>query len=100
MRQLLLLTAICLLTTSTFAENPSYCEAVVYRPWFKRFVVEVSYGNANTSKHKLVRKETGKPMKFDSEAGILNYMAKDGWKLVSVYHTRGGDSHFFLKKED
>jgi hypothetical protein len=82
-----------------YAQNPiKYCDLTVYRPFFKNYVAEMHVdGNVKTSQT-LLRDNAGKPMKFASESDAVNYVAQQGWELVTAYNRHGGESHFFLKK--
>ncbi len=97
MRKHLLIAALCLLTTTAFADN-RICELSVYQPNFKRWVAEVNYSDAPKNKFDKILNSDGKKMRFNSKLDALNYVMKDGWQLVSVYHNHSGETHFFLKK--
>jgi hypothetical protein len=99
MKKFLLLTAFGLLATAgAFAQSATkYCDLVVYRPGFKNYVAEMHVDGNSRTKESLVRDASGAPMKFASEADAINYLAKQGWELVTAY-SRSSETHFFLKK--
>ncbi len=100
MKRYFLIAVLTLGTGATYAQkNATYCQLNVYQPAFKNYVAKVSYGDeGNKARFVLLKNETGSKMKFSNEIQALNYIAKQGWELVSTYHNHGGETRFFLKK--
>ena len=101
MKKYLLIGAISAFSATTFAQKAtSYCDLDVYRPGFKNYIATANFGNGrkNATKANALKDASGRIIKFVSEVEAVNYMAGQGWELVTSYHTHGGDTHFFLKK--
>lgn len=77
-------------------KQEQYCEMVTYQPGFKSvYVAELSYGDES----RVMRDSNGHKLKFRSETEALNKLGSEGWTLVSMYKVRGGDTHFFLRRQ-
>jgi hypothetical protein len=102
MKQNILIAAMAMLCTPALAQNaPKYCDLDVYRPAFKNYVATVNYGTEHkkvTVKNNAIKDASGSTVKFLSELEAVNYMAQQGWELVSSYKVHGGDTHFYMKK--
>ena len=101
MKRLLLTAAIFALSAPVFAQDKaSYCDLDVYRPGFNKYIATADYGNGSKIRVKTsaLKDGAGKIIKFRSELEAVNYMAKQGWEIVSTYHNKGGSTHFFMKK--
>ena len=102
MKQNILIAAMAMLCTPAMAQNTTkYCDLDVYRPGFNKLVATVNYGTEHkrvTLKNNAVRDASGNTVKFLSELEAVNYMARQGWELVSSYRVHGGDTHFYMKK--
>lgn len=101
MKKYLITAAISIFSTVSFAQNvTSYCDLDVYRPGVKNYIATADYGNGLkiTAKTAALKDASGNTLKFRSEIEALNYMARQGWELVTSYHIHGGETHFFLKR--
>lgn len=95
-----LLFALLLLgTTTAHAQNTGkYCEVTVFAPGFKNYVASVNYGDKTDNHHNFIKDKDDLKMQFATNVAVLNYMAAQGWQLVSCeYHS--GETHFYMKKE-
>ena len=70
-------------TDTTVAEQ--YCSVNVYpRALSNRVTIEVDYGEARSVwKNNRLKDEGGNVVKFNSYIDAMNYMGKQGWKLVN-----------------
>jgi hypothetical protein len=77
-----------------------YCELLVYRPGFKSgvYVAEMHVDGMATTKSTILRDNAGHRMKFASGTDAVNYVAKQGWELVTVNRSHNGDIVYTLKK--
>jgi hypothetical protein len=101
MRKTILISALMLCTSvAGWAQNAAkYCELIVYRPNFKNYVAEMHSDGGTTRQQSLLRDAKGNVMKFTDEAEALNYIARQGWDLVSSYYNNHRDeTHFIVKK--
>ncbi len=101
MKKILFVAAIILCSASTFAQKQeTYCDLRVYQPGFKNYIAKVIYRDShqNNRNGEAIKDQAGNLIKFPNEIEALNYFTKQGWELVTAYHTHGGDTHFFLKK--
>lgn len=82
-----------------------YCEVVATGKLFsKKVSIEVSFGEFQSIwKDNRLRTEEGKLRNFNNIVDALNYMGKQGWKLVNAFPINEGSSnniyHFYFKKE-
>jgi hypothetical protein len=97
-------------TFSTYAQQDSsrveqYCEVIASEVVFsKKVAIDIDYGEGrSTWKDNRLRAENGKLKKFNSLIDALNYLGKDGWKLVNAFPFSPGTGpavyHYVLKKE-
>ena len=81
-----------------------YCEMIAAGRMFSVKVnIDVNYGEERSIwKDYRIKDDNGKLQKFNSIVDGLNYLGKNGWKLVLTYPvTVGGETsyYFLLKKE-
>ena len=96
---LLILPISLLLATGAYAQNNGkYADLIVYKPNFDRYLAELHVADGSVRERLTVlRDQSGRKIRFASEAEALNYVAKQGWELVSSYH-KSGDTHFIIRK--
>jgi hypothetical protein len=78
-----------------------YCQLVAVGLLPGNVKIMVDYGTHPRGHHEPIMDEsTGRPMRFGSVIGALNYMASKGWSLVTTYPlsnaTGGGKTYHFL----
>jgi len=102
MRKLLLISAFTLCSTAgVFAQNTvKYCDLVVYKPNFKNFIAEMHVDGDARPRFTKLRDAAGNKLKFATEAEAINYVAKQGWELVTAYNRNHSETHFIMKKSD
>ena len=87
-------------STETTVEQ--YCDIISSRVSASKVIIEVDYGNEKRNWKSNRLKEDGKLKKFNSDIDAINYMGKNGWKLVNTYtiaNVSGAVVHYILKKE-
>jgi hypothetical protein len=102
MKPVLFAVVVLLFANTAFAQNnTTYCDLKVYKQEFTSYVyfAALNYSEAPRKKFTVITGKDGKKEKFSSEMDALNYMLKQGWYLVTAYHSHEGETHFFLKKE-
>ncbi len=99
MKKIFLAGIVLLMASVTcMAQNAKYADLVVYRPAFKNYNAELHVGDKG-KKQTLIRDKSGAAMKFPDEAAAVNYVAQQGWEVVSAwYNHHEGATHFLLKK--
>lgn len=86
-----------------------YCEVVATgRLFSKKVTIDIDYGEARSIwKDNRLKDEGGTVKKFNTVVDALNYLGKQGWKLVNAFPMiDGGTSsssssvyHFYFKRE-
>ena len=96
-------TAIHAQSDSTIVEQ--YCEVVATaRLLSNKVTVNIDYGEERSIwKDYRLRDDEGKLKKFNSVIDAINYLGKEGWKLVNAFPVTVGNSpsvyHYVFKKE-
>jgi len=75
-----------------------YSDLQVFQPGFKNYIAELHIDGGQSASKSLIRDKDGNKMKFAKQAEALNYVAEQGWELVSSWHGNG-ITHFILKKK-
>lgn len=79
-----------------------YCELTGVQKFMSaKNTIDVDFGNSPWPEK--MKGEDGKKITFNSVVDGLNYMAADGWEVVTAYHYSQGQQlvlHFLLKKEE
>lgn len=107
--KLSLITVLLFLSFSVFAQDTTkveqYCEVVATsRLLSNKVTIDVDYGDERSiwKDHRL-RTDEGKLKKFNTVMDALNFLGKDGWKLVNAFPISDGNSpkvyHYVFKKE-
>ena len=89
MKRLVLLIALCICTTTLFAEGRVFCEIREYHTFGKTKKIVIDYGQEQlrgNSMQILVDGE-GNRVEFNSMIDALNYMESLGWNFVQAYVT-------------
>ncbi|HEV7781051.1 MAG TPA: hypothetical protein VGO58_07275 [Chitinophagaceae bacterium] len=83
-----------------------YCKLVVTgRMLSSKVVISVDYGEERSLwKDNRLKNDDGKLVKFNSEIDALNYLGKQGWKLVNAYPVATTSNsvpiyHYVFRKE-
>ena len=82
-----------------------YCEVVATPKLLSNKVtIDVDYGDERSFwKDNRLRDESGKLKKFNTTIDALNYLGKQGWKLVNAFPVYTGSNtqiyHYVLRKE-
>jgi hypothetical protein len=82
-----------------------YCEVVVTELIMSNKVaIDIDYGEERKRiRDNRLKEENGKLKKFNTVIDALNYLGKNGWKLVNAFpfNTRSGptDYHYVFRKE-
>ena len=107
MNKLVLTFLLVLSSLSVFSQNKIGEKHVVYiellgktSMFSTKVKVSVDLGQPLSETYKL-RDEDGKPLKFNTMVGVLNYMTSKGWEFVNAYPITIGNQnvyHFILKK--
>jgi hypothetical protein len=66
-----------------------YCLAVIYRG-FSKYEASIDDGTGKKSKDMMIKDEKGKPMKFNAVINFVNYLAQNGWSIISSYEDTSG----------
>ncbi len=83
-----------------------YCEVTIEtRSSFSsnKVVIKVDYGQQrNVWKQNWLKDKGGKPQKFNSPVDAINFMGKEGWKLVNAFGLGGGadSTHCYIFKKE
>ncbi len=92
MKKLLIFTIILFVYVSVFGqEDPDrveqYCEVVATpRILSNRVTIDVDYGEERSAwRDNRLREDNGRLKKFNSVIDALNFMARDGWRLVNAF---------------
>ena len=69
-----------------------------------KVTIDINYGEARSFwKDYRVKTEEGKLKKFNSVIDAINYLGKDGWKLVNAFPVSAGNGpmvyHYIFKKD-
>ncbi len=82
-----------------------YCEVVATgRLLSNKVTIDIDYGEGRSiwKDHRL-RTDEGKLKKFNSVIDAINYLGKDGWKLVNAFPISTGNNptvyHYVFRKE-
>jgi hypothetical protein len=87
------------------AKVEQYCEVVATgRLLSNKVTIDIDYGEERSIwKDHRVRTEEGRLKKFNSVIDAINYLGKDGWKLVNAFPVSTGNGpmvyHYVFKKE-
>lgn len=95
--------------TSAFSQDTTkveqYCEVVATdRLLSNKVTIDINYGEERSiwKSHRL-KEEGGKLKKFNSVIDAVNYLGKNGWKLVNAFPLSEGNGptvyHYIFKKE-
>jgi hypothetical protein len=85
-----------------------YCEVVATSRMFsKKVTIDIDYGEARSIwKDNRLKDEDGNLKKFNTTIDALNYLGKQGWKLVNAFPMSEGSTtnsvsiyHFYFKRE-
>lgn len=82
-----------------------YCEVVATaRLLSNKVTINIDYGEEHSIwKDNRLRTDEGKLKKFNSVIDAINYLGKDGWKLVNAFPISTGNGptvyHYVFKKE-
>ena len=82
-----------------------YCEVVATaRLLSNKVTIDIDYGEERSIwKDHRIRTDEGKLKKFNSVIDAVNYLGKDGWKLVNAFPIYTGSGpmvyHYVFKKE-
>ena len=82
-----------------------YCEVVATgRLLSNKVTIDIDYGEERSLwKDHRIRDDEGKLKKFNSVIDAINYLGKDGWKLVNAFPVSTGSGpmvyHYVFKKE-
>jgi len=82
-----------------------YCEVVATgRILSNKVTIDIDYGEERSIwKDHRVRTDEGKLKKFNSVIDAINFLGKDGWKLVNAFPISTGNGpvvyHYVFKKE-
>lgn len=93
----------CYSQDSTKVEQ--YCEVVATgRLFSNKVTIDIDYGEERSIwKDNRVREENGKLKKFNSVVDAINYLGKNGWRLVNAFPISSGNGpmvyHYVFKKE-
>lgn len=97
------------ISLSSFAQDTTkveqYCEVIATgRLLSNKVTIDINYGEERTIwKDHRVRTDEGKLKKFNSVIDAINYLGKDGWKLINAFPTTSGNGpmiyHYVFKKE-
>lgn len=98
------------IVSKSFAQQDSawveqYCEVIVTEIMLSNKVaVDIDYGEERRRlKDNRVKEENGKLKKFNTVIDALNYLGREGWKLVNAFPftSKSGpvDYHYVFKKE-
>ena len=99
--------AITVQAQDTDAYVDQYCELVATpRLLSSRVTIDIDYGEERSIwRDNRVREDNGKLKKFNTVIDALNYMGRDGWKLVNAFPVMNGSNnsysyvyHYVFKK--
>lgn len=104
-----LITLLLFLSLSAHAQDSTkveqYCEVVATgRLFSNKVTIDIDYGEERSiwKDHRL-RTDEGKLKKFNSVIDAINFLGKDGWKLVNAFPISTGNNptvyHYVFKKE-
>ena len=85
MKKTIFVAILMLLSISLQAQNQykAYCNVLGYNFWgVGKVSVQLDLGHKN---YDCLYGEDGKPIKFDTMMGVLDYMAKRGWNTIGTY---------------
>lgn len=98
-----------LISLGSFAQDTSkveqYCEVVATpRLLSTKVTIDIDYGEVRSIwKDNRLKDEGGKLVKFNTVIDAINYLGKNGWKLVNAFPVSTGSSsmvyHYVFKKE-
>ncbi|MEO6636692.1 MAG: hypothetical protein ABIN25_00360 [Ginsengibacter sp.] len=104
-----LITMFMFLALSAIAQDTTrveqYCEVVATgRLLSNKVTIDIDYGEERSIwKDHRIRNDEGKFKKFNSVIDAVNYLGKDGWKLVNAFPISNGNNpmiyHYVFKKE-
>lgn len=107
MKKIILSFLIMLMPMMAFSQNVVDGKHVVYiellgstNLFSTKVKVSVDLGQPSSEMFKL-RDEDGKPLKFNTMVGVLNYMTQRGWEFVNAFPITHGNQNvydFLLKK--
>lgn len=88
------------------AKVEQYCEVVATgRLLSNRVTIDIDYGESRSIwKDNRLKDESGKLVKFNTLVDALNYLGKNGWKLVNAFPINSSANtapvyHYVFKKE-
>lgn len=110
MKHLKLLLLLSAFTYTSYSQQDSakveqYCQVVATaRLLSNKVTIDIDYGEERSIwKDHRVRDDEGKLKKFNSVIDAINYLGKDGWKLVNAFPVSTGSGpmvyHYVFKKE-
>lgn len=82
-----------------------YCEVVATgRLLSTKVTIDIDYGEERSIwKDNRLKDENGKNKKFNTVIDAINYLGKNGWKLVNAFPVANGNSpmvyHYVFRKE-
>jgi hypothetical protein len=82
-----------------------YCEVVATaRLLSNKVTIDIDYGEERSIwKDNRLKDENGKPRKFNTTIDAINYLGKNGWRLVNAFPVLTGNGpmvyHYVFKKE-
>ena len=82
-----------------------YCEVVATgRILSNKVTIDIDYGEERSVwKDNRLKDENGRLKKFNSVIDAINYLGKNGWKLVNAFPVANGNTpmiyHYVFKKE-
>ena len=107
--KLTLLTVFVFVSLSSLAQDTTrveqYCQVVATaRILSNKVTIDIDYGEERSIwKDHRIRTDEGKLKKFNSVIDALNYLGKDGWRLVNAFPISAGSGpmvyHYVFKKE-
>ena len=110
MKQLVFFTSLLVLVFNSNAQQDTtkveqYCEVIATGKLLSnRVTIDIDYGEERSfwKDHRL-RNDEGKLKKFNSVIDAVNYLGKDGWRLVNAFPVSTGNGpmvyHYVFKKE-
>jgi hypothetical protein len=108
MKKFFVLIALCI-SFDSYSQDTStveqYCEVVATaRLLSNKVTIDIDYGEEKSIwKDNRLREENGKLKKFNTIVDAINYLGKDGWKLVNAFPVSSANGpmvyHYVFKKD-
>jgi len=70
--------------TSAPQQKGPYCIATIYRG-FSKYEASIDDGSGKKTNDMMIKGEKGKPMRFNAVINFVNYLAQNGWSIISSY---------------